>query len=236
MKILVFGANGPTGRRVTQQALDEGHEVTAFTRRAFPRRHERLRVHTGDVHDPGSVDDAVAGQDAVISALGVPYTRKPVSVYSRGGAHIVAAMERHGVRRLVCVTSTVTGSDHVQTGGFVFNRILQPFLVNVVGRTVYADMAALEAAVRASDLDWTIVRPSGLYDADEVTAYRVGKDHVEGRFTSRADLADCLLRQVTDDQYVRAAIGVVTVVGEPSIATLIWREAFKGGRGARGAR
>ncbi|GAA3388181.1 NAD(P)-dependent oxidoreductase [Cryptosporangium minutisporangium] len=233
MRVLVFGANGPTGRRVTRQALDDGHDVTAFTRHAFPLRHDRLRVHTGDVHDPDSVDDAVAGHDAVISSLGVPYTRKPVSVYSHGGAHIVAAMKRHGVTRLVCVTSTVTDPSHVQSGGFLFNRILQPFIVNVVGRTVYADMAELEALIRASDLDWTIVRPSGLYDAGEVTAYRVGENHVEGRFTSRADLADCLLRQLTDEQYVRTAIGVVTVVGQPSLATLIWREAFKGGRGAR---
>src|SRR5216683_1018211 len=107
MKIVVFGANGPTGQLVTKQALAEGHTVTAVTRHpeTFPLRHVRLQVLRGDVFDLASVEQAVAGQDAVLSSLGVPFTRKPIAVYSQSVANIVQAMQHYGVRRLVCVSS-----------------------------------------------------------------------------------------------------------------------------------
>src|SRR5689334_4346806 len=121
MNIVVFGANGQTGRLLTKQALAAGHIVTAVTRHpmAFPLRHERLHVMAGDVFGPGSVDAAVAGQDAVLSTLGVPFSRKSIAVYSEGMAHIAAAMKRYGVRRLVCVSSSATGTNHETDGGFI---------------------------------------------------------------------------------------------------------------------
>src|SRR5690606_36283549 len=73
VNIVIFGANGPTGRLLTKQALDEGHVVTAFTRNAkdFPLRNDRLLVMQGDVFDFSSAEQAVNGQDAVLSTLGV---------------------------------------------------------------------------------------------------------------------------------------------------------------------
>src|SRR4051794_28989840 len=99
MKLVIFGANGQTGKLVTKQALAEGHAVTAVTRHpeAFPLCHERLHVLGGDVYDPKSVEQAVEGQDAVLSTLGVPFTGKPITVYSQGMAHIVQAMKKYGV-------------------------------------------------------------------------------------------------------------------------------------------
>lgn len=110
MKLVVFGANGPTGQLLTKQALAAGHVVTAVTRHPelFPLHHERLQVMRGDVFEYEVVEQAVAGQDAVLSSLGVPYSRKPITVYSRGTAHMVQAMNHHGVRRLICVSSSVT--------------------------------------------------------------------------------------------------------------------------------
>ena len=74
MKFVVFGANGPTGRLTTGLALAGGHTVTAVTRRPaeFPFSGPGVRVVKADVMDPAAVDAAVAGQDAVISTLGVP--------------------------------------------------------------------------------------------------------------------------------------------------------------------
>ena len=124
MHIVVFGANGATGRILTQQALDDGHIVTAMTRHPeqFPLHHSSLRVVPGDVFDLAAVERAVAGQDAVLSTLGVPFTRKPIAVYSRGIANIIAAMKRYGVRRLVCVSSSVTDGAHDTGGGFIFDK------------------------------------------------------------------------------------------------------------------
>jgi putative NADH-flavin reductase len=79
MKLLVFGATGGTGGRLVQQALEQGHVVTAFARDPAKIHlvHDNLRVVTGDILDPASVDAAVAGQDGVLSALG---TRLPIRI------------------------------------------------------------------------------------------------------------------------------------------------------------
>src|SRR5262245_36699693 len=137
MRLTIFGANGPTGRLLTRLALDEGHDVVAFTRRpdSFPDLPGGLEVVGGDVLDPVAVERAVKGGDAVASTLGVPFGRRPVRTYSDGVANIVAAMRDHDLTRLVGVTSSAV-EPHRQPGGFVFNRVVQPFVVGVVGRTV----------------------------------------------------------------------------------------------------
>ena len=231
MNIVVFGANGPTGHLVTKQALAWGHTVTAFTRHpeTFPLRHERLRVMGGDVFDLSSVEQAVAGQDAVLSSLGVPYSRKPITVYSQGMAHIVQAMNHAGVRRLVCVSSSALdpqARSHDTGGGFLFEKILKPIILDRLGRTTYADVQQMETLVMNSHLDWTIIRPSGLFEAEAITDYQVAEAYI-GRFTSRADLADCMLHQLTTDQYLRKVVAVATVSVQPNMLKLLVREAFQ---------
>src|SRR2546425_12263106 len=146
MKIVIFGANGATGKILTKQALDSGHRVTAVTRHpeAFPLRDVRLNVMGGDVFDLALVEQAVAGQDAVLSTLGVPFSRKPITLYSQGMAHIVQAMNRYGVRRLVCVSSSATEPHYDPQGGFIFEKIIQPTIIRTIGRTTYADMRQME--------------------------------------------------------------------------------------------
>jgi putative NADH-flavin reductase len=228
MRIIVFGANGPTGRRLIAAALAEGNVVTAYTRkpRDFPISHRRLRVAAGDVLDAEVVAAAVRGQDAVLSTLGAPFSRHPVSVYSQGGEAVLAAMKRHGVQRFVCVTSSVMERE-ARTGGPLFDRVVQPLVVNTLGRTVYADMRRLEDLVTGSDVAWTIVRPSGLFETEHVTSYAVGERHLPHKFTSRADLADCLLRQATDASWAGRILAVATTDVSPSLMTLIWREGIR---------
>ena len=226
MNIIVCGATGPTGRQIVEQSLAAGHEVTAVTRRAGalePRA--GLRIVTADVGDPDAVDRAVAGGDAVLSSLGVPLSRKPVTVYSRGNANILAAMHRHGVKRLVTVTSSVMDPTWRPTGEHFFNHVLDPLMNRPMGRTAHEDMRRTEKLVRATDMDWTIVRPSGLFDHPAVTRYRVAEDVADGLFTSRTDLAASMVAQLTDDRFVRRAMAVITTEARPSILGLIWREA-----------
>src|SRR6266536_2374375 len=151
MKIVIFGANGRTGQLLTKQALAEEYAVT--------------------------------GQDAVLSTLGVPCSRKPITLYSQGTAHIVQAMNHDGVRRLVCVSSSATDPQtryHDTGGGFIFEKILKPIIINGIGRTLYADMQRMETLVMNSDLDWTIVRPSGLFETPTVTDYHVAEAFICG--------------------------------------------------------
>ncbi|GHE72850.1 NAD(P)-dependent oxidoreductase [Streptomyces capitiformicae] len=233
MKLVVFGANGPTGRLVTQRALDEGHTVTAVTRRpdAFPIEGQRLRVAGVDALDAAAVDEVVAGHDRVVSSLGVPYTREPVTVFSQSARNIMAAMSRHGLRRLVCVTSIGVHPELPPEEKFFFRKVIGPILL-AMGRPLYEDARRMEEIVQAADLDWTIVRPSGLFDATTVTDYRiaVAPQRLPGMFTSRADLADVLLREAADDRHVRACIEVITTQGTPNYATVFLKEALHIGK------
>jgi putative NADH-flavin reductase len=233
MNIVIFGANGPTGRLLTSEALGEGHTVTAVVRDpdAFPLRGDGLRVLAGDARDAESVASAVAGHDAVLSALGVPYTSKPIDLYSVATANLVRGMEQAGVRRIVVISSSATDPSvrYADTGGgFFFERVLKPIITKTLGRTLYDDMQRMEQLLAASDLDWTIVRPAGLFSAPAISAYETAEGHIRGRFTSRADLADLMLRALDDDRWMHRAVAVSTVAGQPTVLQLMRQEALKG--------
>jgi putative NADH-flavin reductase len=228
MSIVVFGANGPTGRLLVSHALAAGHQVIAVTRRPdkFPQQHPNLTVARADVLDASAVEGVVSGADAILSTLGAPYGRKQVAVYSVGVRNILTAMERHQVRRLVVVSSSATDPKPYADAGFFFNRVVQPFVVNVLGKTVYEDMRRMEELIRNSEVDWTIVRPSGLFDADFVSDYELAENHIAGRFTARSDLAAAMLAQIDDERYVRKILAIATSENVPSMARLIMREAI----------
>jgi putative NADH-flavin reductase len=231
MKLVVFGANGPTGRLVVRRALDEGHTVTAVTRRPDDFPIKEATVAAADALNPNDVERVVPGHDAVISTLGVPYTREPVTIFSVGARNIIEAMHRHGLRRLVCVTSIGVHMSAAPDEKFFFRKVVAPILI-AMGRPLYEDARRLEELVRASDLDWTVVRPSGLFDTPEVSAYRVAVDPERrpGMFTSRADLADVLLREAVDDLHVRTGLEVITTEGTPTYRSVFLREALHIGK------
>jgi putative NADH-flavin reductase len=231
MHIAIFGANGPTGRLLTGQALAAGHQVVAATRHpeAFSMHHPDLTVARADAYDRAAVADVVDGSDAVLSTLGVPYSRQPITVYSTGVANIVAAMGDHGVKRLVVVSSSATEPHIHADGGFLLNRVLQPLIVATIGKTMYADMLRMEQLVRETDLDWTVLRPSGLFDYPEPTAYRLDEAQAPGVYTARVDLAASMLDQLTDDRFVRKVAAVTTTAAKPSLWSLIRKEALKKG-------
>lgn len=228
MKFVIFGANGPTGRLAVEQALAEGHDVAAVTRHpdSFPVRSPGLRVVTADVLDAASVDRAVDGGDTVISAVGVPYTKERVTVFSDGAANIVKAMCAHGVRRLVCVSSIGVTGEPAPGETIFFRKVIGPVLLKM-GRSLYQDGARMEEVVRSSGLDWTIVRAAGLFDGAGVTRYQAGPPPLPGRFTSRRDLADLLVREAAASQHVGAVLDVITTEGTPSYASVFAKEALR---------
>jgi putative NADH-flavin reductase len=238
MDIAVFGANGPTGRLVVRQALAAGHHVTAVTRKPdqYPLSSPHLDVVAADVTDPDGVDRVLStGPQAVISTFGVPYSRNEITVYSQGAAIITQAMTLHSVQRLVCVSSTTVATEEQPGESLFWRKAVIPFLRNVVGRTLYDDMQRMEEIVRGSSLDWTVVRPAGLFDAAGPTDdYDVAAQRLPGRFTSRADLADILVREATEPQHPRSIIEVLTRSGLPSPLRMVLKEAF--GVGVTGQR
>ncbi|XVQ06333.1 NAD(P)-dependent oxidoreductase [Spirillospora sp. CA-255316] len=228
MKLVIFGANGPTGRLATAQALAEDHTVTAVTRNpeAFPLSDPALDVAKADALDADAVDRVVAGHDAVISTLGVPYGSEATSTFSESAENISEAMAAHGIRRLVCVTSTGVPMKAPPGETLLYRKVIVPLLLRM-GRPLYEDAGRMEEIVAATDLDWTILRPSGLFDGTAVTGYTVGPPQMVGRFTARRDLADALVREAVDDRNVRSIVEVITTEGTPSVYRVFLKEALR---------
>jgi putative NADH-flavin reductase len=226
MKLVIFGANGQTGRLLTSQALAAGHQVVAVTRhpRAWPIADPALTIAGVDVRDAGAVAQVVMGADAVLSTLGVSFTREHVDTYSVGTANMVAGMRAAQVRRLVVVSSTAAQPTR-RTGGPLAIRLMEPIITRTIGKTVYQDIRAMETVVRGSELDWTVVRPSGLFDLAEPTNYRAGEIDPIGAFTSRTDLAHYLLVLAGDRAAAGKTVTVSTTEHTPSVWQMIRREA-----------
>jgi len=201
MKLAVFGATGGTGRQVVEQALAAGHHVTALVRdpAKLGLNQPALTVKRGNVLEPEDVFNTVSGTDAVIVSLGST-SNNPDSVVSQGTANVVDAMQKAGVARLIVVTSLGVGESKDQVP-FFFKALMATAL-----RKTMQDKEAQEKLVKASGLDWTIVRPGGLTDGPRTGQYRYGLDPklVAGQ-VSRADVAEFVLKQLTDTQFLRKA-------------------------------
>ena len=208
MQIVVLGATGPTGLLIVKEALAEGHHVTAFVRTPskLTIAHERLSACRGDVSEADSVARAVEVKDAVICTVGVPYTFKPVTVYSTAARHVLAAMNQHDVRRFIGITSGGTYPGRDSTTPWFFERVLKPLF-----HTLYDDMREMERMVMASDRDWTILRPSRLLDKAPTGSPRIGVDKYalqKEATVSRADLARVTVRQLTSTELIGRAAAV----------------------------
>ncbi|BCJ38540.1 hypothetical protein Athai_60430 [Actinocatenispora thailandica] len=136
-------------------------------------------------------------------------------------------MTRHRVRRLAVVSSTGVDPHPYPDAGLLFNRVLLPYVTRVLGRTLYADMRRMEELVRASSLDWTIVRPSGLYHLPSVTDYTMVEGDADGRFTARVDLAAGMVA-LLDGRYTGRTVSLVTTVENPGLLRWLRTEAAAG--------
>ncbi|MEC5150538.1 NAD(P)H-binding protein [Cryobacterium sp. GrIS_2_6] len=213
MEVVVFGAAGPTGHLVCGEALAVGYRVRAVSRRLDPLplpRSGRLVQVSADAVSGVGVPAAVEGADAVISVLGSPYRRDEIMVYSAGVRAIVEGM-RAGARgrRLVVVSSGLTYPPPPMN--WFADHVLFPFLRNVPGRTLYADMRRMEEYLRGcDDIEWTVMRPGRLVDRDRVSEYRVDFDHPSQGYTSRADLAAAMVAELSPNGHIRSVVAPTT--------------------------
>ncbi len=205
MKLLIFESTGSIGRLLIKQALEQGRSVTAFTRDAtkVDIKHNNLQVTRGDVMDPALVERAIQGHEVVLCSLGAG---RKGTVRSEGTRNIISAMEKVGVRRLICQSTLGVGDSRGNLNVFwkyiIFGLLLRP---------AYADHGSQEDYVRKSRLDWTIVRPGAFTDGERTGKYRHGfpsTDKTTKLKISRADVADFMLKQLTDDTYLHKMPGV----------------------------
>jgi putative NADH-flavin reductase len=210
MKITVFGATGGIGRELLRQGIACGHEVTAVVRDPAGIPEElrgRVEVVHADVMNPAAIAAAVRDRDAVLTSMGTREGRTPTTVCSDSVSSIAAAMDGGRSRRLLMVSAGGLVAD--AGDGPLFRYALKPVLQRVLKHS-YADLAEAERRIRATGLDWTIVRPSRLTNGPRTGRYRTACDLSlrRGRTTSRADVADCLLTLAADPSSVRHAVSV----------------------------
>ena len=207
MKLLIFGATGSIGRHLVEQALEQGHTVTAFARHPtkLDIQSVNLKLVLGDALDFPSVQRAVLGQEAVLCSLGSGQQRQG-NLRSQGTRNIVCAMEQANVRRLVCQTTLGAGDSYGN-----LNFFWQYLMFGILLREVLADHERQEQSVKQSQLDWIIVRPAAFTDGLPTGAYRHGFPVTDKRLKlkiARADVADFMVKQLTDDAYLHKTPGL----------------------------
>ena len=199
MNVAIFGATGGTGLEAVMQSLEQGHRVTAFVRDSakLTIQNEELRVVRGDAMNPTDVEEAVKGQDAVISALGVS-RRAPLTICSEGTKNIIAAMKKDNIKRIIVESAYGAGDTRK---GFYGNAVWMLIASRI------RDKELMEKTLGESGLDWAISRPVYLTNGPWTGVYRVGFELHVGIWPkiSRADVADFMLKQLADNTYIRRA-------------------------------
>jgi putative NADH-flavin reductase len=208
MKIIIFGASGRTGLPLMTQALEAGHDVTAFVRNPnkIQISHAKLRIVQGNLDDAAGIEAAIAGQDAVLSALG-PILGGQKDVMRVAFTNIIAAMQTTGVKRLI----SLTGAGVAQPGDEpkLINKFIG-LMLNLISKDTIIDSSEHARLVRDSGLDWTIVRVPMLTDVPSngpaegnVRVGMVGSN--DGMRIARSDVAAFMLKVLEDRSHIHAA-------------------------------
>ncbi len=215
MKILVVGSSGGSGRAVVSQLLAAGHSVTAFSRRGerLGIDSERLSVFRGDALEARDVERAVSGHDAVVVTLGITENAlrvrllgprsTPLDVRSKGTRNVIEAMRRHGVRKLVVLTSYGVGAtrDRLRFADrLVFELLLKPQI---------DDTELQNQDVVESRLDWVIAQPVHLTDADDDTMpFASTRGETRRMQVSRKSVARFMADAVMGDAFVGQSVAL----------------------------
>jgi putative NADH-flavin reductase len=205
VKIVVLGATGDTGLEIVRQAIEQGHAVTAFVRspgRLKPFR-DRIDIRQGNLVSSSELEEVFEGQDAVLSAFGprVPIAKADEHLLRDFAAVLTPAMLRAEVKRLIVQSSAFLFKDSIIPPTYFVGRLLFP--------SVVVDATAMEEIIRRSPLEWTLIRPPRLTNGSRTGIYRVKEGHLPrfGFSISRADVADCFLRVLVSDKWIRTIVG-----------------------------
>ncbi len=208
MKILIIGATGATGRELIKQALQAGHQVTALVRNPgkLKMSDNNLHIVKGNVLQYQNVSDAVAGQEAVLSALGHKRFFIYTSILSAGTKNMIQALNMHHVNRFICITTLGINDSRFKMGLYY-----TLFVIPVILFFYFLDKRKQEKLIRDSMLSWTIVRPCQLTNGKLTRKYKHGAHLGSYLFTkmiSRANVAHFMLSQLNDTAYLKKEAGI----------------------------
>jgi putative NADH-flavin reductase len=204
MRLAIFGGTGGTGLEVTRQALEHGHNVRVLVRNPdrMPLANANMRLVLGNVLDQESVTKTVLGSDAVLSCLGQRTLLRNTHVVSDGTQQIMAVMKQHGVRRLVVESAFGAGES------LALARLAERLVIATLLWAPYQDKNLMEPEVKASGLEWTILRPTLLTNGPLTNRYTVSAGRPAAARVSRADVAAAILRAVEERLWVGESAAV----------------------------
>jgi len=211
--ILIIGANGGIGRQSVDLALKANHHVTAVLRdpAKLPLTHPNLTVVKGDIFHPETFHQYLSTADLVISAIGVSGggfgSDKPTTLYSEGNATLIKAMEQAGTRRVIFISASAIEISPVLP---FYVRFVEKFVVQKLLRHMYADLRQMEALIKKSDLDWTIIRPPQLNDKAVTGQYRTAINAFLKNCLkiSRSDVAHFMIHNAKNEATYKAVIEI----------------------------
>ncbi len=207
MNVLVIGAAGKTGEAIVKQALGQGHTVTAFVHDAKEFDIPGTRVIEGDILNAALVQTAVAGQDAVLDALGGHTPWKQTSLETNAARNIISAMKSHNVQRLLVISAIGVGDTKDLVPSW-YEHLIMPTLL----KGVMADKEHLEPVVEASGLDWTLVRTGHLVDGEatgKITFFEPHHGETAHKIT-RADVAAFMLDALAEGTFKQQAVNIAS--------------------------
>ena len=209
--IVVIGGNGGIGRQCIEQGLVAGHQVTAILRTPakLTRSHPDLHVVQGDVTNPATIQTHLGQKDAIISAIGSGGigNDRPTTLYSQGAATILAEMKKTNGRRVFFISSIAMEIDPASS---FFIRFMAKYVMHPLLKHMFADIRRMEAVIRASDLDWTIIRPPRLINKAPTGQYRYAVNAFLSDCTqiARADVAHFIVNHITNPATFRATVEI----------------------------
>ncbi|MCW2283705.1 putative NADH-flavin reductase [Rhodoblastus acidophilus] len=210
MKISLFGATGPTGKYLIEEALRQGYSLSVYTRDAgkLAAYADKIDIVVGDLETQDAIKKCVTGSAAVISALGPnSLAVKGTLPVMHGLGNIMTAMKDANVNRLIQV-STAAYRDPKDRFDFKSQAMLA--VLKLIARKGVEDVQATAKLISDSDLNWTLVRIPNLKDGPSDGDIDVGwyGQRKLGTKLSRGNLAKFLVDQIASREFTRAAPGI----------------------------
>lgn len=214
MKIVVFGSTGKTGQLLVKKALQEGHEVTAYLRAESLHKlkhnhfinihHARLKLVEGRLDERDKMREALHGADICLSALGGESRIKQSEQFTSGLATMIALMEELNVKRFIYLSMLGVGESR-----YFMSRIIRFLICDLILRVPILDHTINEERIKASNLDWTIIRSGCLSDGPKSSIEKHGCESIkitDSTNISRANVAQFMLKQTSTNEYIHKCV------------------------------
>ncbi|XP_018523397.1 uncharacterized protein YwnB isoform X1 [Lates calcarifer] len=218
MKITVLGATGQTGQYLVNQALQQGHTVTAIVRNPgkLAVHHDNLKVVEADIFSADSLKTHFKGQDVIMSCLGFPASIfSAVTGYTLSMNAMINAMREARVNRIITMTSWYTEPNSGAQSSYLIRFLLLPMI-----RSVLTNMYEMEQFLqKTDDISWTVVRPPGLKNlpasAQEFLTHEGyfvpdSSGNPAGSAVGRGDVARFMLSLLNSNAWVKKGVAITT--------------------------